>query len=54
MGIGSWWKRLMKREDEAALEREVEREQETREEQRFSSGDMEGRRDLRRRGERSA
>jgi hypothetical protein len=42
MGIGSWWKRLMKREDEAALEREVEREHETREEQRFSSGDMEG------------
>ena len=32
----------MKREDEAALEREVEREHETREEQRFTSGDMEG------------
>ena len=42
MGIGSWWKRLMKREDEAALRREVEREHETREEQRFSSGDVTG------------
>ena len=42
MGIGSWWKRLMKREDEAALKREVEREHETREEQRFSSGDVTG------------
>ena len=41
MGIGSWWKRLMKR-DEAALKREVEREHETREEQRFSSGDVTG------------
>jgi hypothetical protein len=42
MGIGSWWKRLVKREDDAALEREVEREHETREEQRAASGDMEG------------
>ena len=32
----------MKREDEAALKREVEREHETREEQRFSSGDVTG------------
>jgi hypothetical protein len=40
MGIVSWWKNLMKREDEAAFTREVEREHETREEQRFASGDM--------------
>ena len=33
---------MMKREDEATLEREVEREHETREEQRFSSGDITG------------
>jgi hypothetical protein len=42
MGIGSWWKRMRQREDEAVLEREVEREHETREEQRFTSGDMTG------------
>ena len=32
----------MQREDETALEREVEREHETREEQRFTSGDFTG------------
>jgi hypothetical protein len=42
MGLGSWWKRLMQREDERAVEGEVEREHETREEQRFASGDMTG------------
>jgi hypothetical protein len=42
MGLGSWWKRLMKRDDEQAIEREVEREHETREEQRFTSGDVTG------------
>jgi len=42
MGVGSWWKRLMKRDDEQAIEREVEREHETREEQRFTSGDVTG------------
>jgi hypothetical protein len=36
MGIASWWKRLMQREDERAIGHEVEREHETREEQRFS------------------
>jgi hypothetical protein len=40
MGIGSWWKKMRQRSDEAALQREVEREHETREEQRFASGDM--------------
>ena len=40
MGIGSWWKRMRQREDERAVEHEVEREHETREEQRFASGDM--------------
>jgi hypothetical protein len=40
MGITSWWKRLMQREDERAIEQEIEREHETREEQRFASGDM--------------
>ena len=40
MGIGSWWKRLMQHDDERAIEREAEREHETREEQRFASGDV--------------
>jgi hypothetical protein len=40
MGITSWWKRLMQREDERAIEQEIEREHETREEHRFASGDM--------------
>ena len=35
MGIISWWKRLRQREDERAIESEIEREGETREEQRF-------------------
>jgi hypothetical protein len=35
MGIGSWWKRLTQRENEQALESEMEREHETPEEQRF-------------------
>jgi hypothetical protein len=42
MGIGSWWRKIRQREDEALIEREVEREHETREEQRFTSGDMTG------------
>jgi hypothetical protein len=42
MGIGSWWKKMRRREDEALIEREVEREHETPEEQRFTSGDMTG------------
>jgi hypothetical protein len=35
MGMMSWWKRLMHRGDEQALESEIEREHETPEEQRF-------------------
>jgi hypothetical protein len=42
MGIGSWWRRLMKREDEAAIERAAERSYETPAERRATSGDMEG------------
>jgi len=42
MGIGSWWKRLMKREDEAAIERSQERAHETLDEQRVTSGDIAG------------
>jgi hypothetical protein len=42
MGIGSWWKKLMKREDEAAMERAEERSYETPAERRATSGDMEG------------
>jgi hypothetical protein len=36
MGITSWWKRMTQRKDERAIEHEIEREGETREEQRFS------------------
>jgi hypothetical protein len=35
MGIFDWWKRLMQREDQEAIESEIEREGETRDEQRF-------------------
>jgi hypothetical protein len=42
MGITSWWKRMTQRKDELAIEHEVEREHETREEQRFTSGDITG------------
>ncbi|MGB2874738.1 MAG: hypothetical protein WBB76_04600 [Gaiellaceae bacterium] len=42
MGIGSWWKRLMKREDDAALEHAEERSYETAEERRYTSGDFTG------------
>jgi hypothetical protein len=35
MGIRSWWKRIRRREDEQAVESEVEREHETPEERRF-------------------
>ena len=41
MGIGSWWKRLRKREDDAAIERAQERVHETHEE-RHATDDYEG------------
>jgi hypothetical protein len=40
MGLGDWWRRLMKREDEQAIEHAVERQDETPEERRYSSGDI--------------
>jgi hypothetical protein len=42
VGIGSWWKRLRHREDEAAIERAQERVHETVDEQRVASGDLQG------------
>jgi hypothetical protein len=42
MGILSWWKRMRRREDDQAIEREVEREHETIDERRYSSGDVTG------------
>jgi hypothetical protein len=41
VGIGSWWKRLRKREDDAAIERAQERVHETHEE-RHATDDYEG------------
>jgi hypothetical protein len=42
MGIGSWFKKLMAREDAGAMRRAEERSHETAEERRASSGDFEG------------
>jgi hypothetical protein len=42
MGIGSWWKRMMKREDDRAIERAEERAHETLDERRVASGDIAG------------
>ena len=42
MSIGSWLKRLRKREDAKAIHRAEERSYETPEERRISSGDIEG------------
>jgi hypothetical protein len=42
MGIGSWWKRMMQRKDEQAIERAEERSHETLDERRSSSGDITG------------
>jgi hypothetical protein len=42
MGIRSWWARLRRREDQAALERTEAKAFETAEERRVSSGDIEG------------
>jgi hypothetical protein len=42
MGLGDWWRRLMSREDEQAVEHAVEEQDETPEERRYSSGDITG------------
>jgi hypothetical protein len=42
MGIGSWLKKLRKREDDDAIHRAEERSYETPAERRSTSGDMEG------------
>jgi hypothetical protein len=42
MGIGSWWKKRRERADASAMEREEERWQESPEERRITSGDIEG------------
>ena len=42
MGIASWWNKLMKREDDAAMKAAEERSHETPEERHATSGDMEG------------
>ena len=42
MGIGSWLKKLRAREDQEAIERAEERVNETLDERRVSSGDLQG------------
>jgi len=42
MGLRSWWAKLRKREDDAAIERAEEMAKETPEERAISSGDIEG------------
>lgn len=42
MGLGDWWRRLMKREDERSIEHAVEEQDETLDERRISSGDIAG------------
>ena len=42
MGLGDWWRRLMKREDEHTIEHAEEQQDETLDEQRHSSGDITG------------
>jgi hypothetical protein len=42
VGIGSWWRKLRKREDEGALDRAQELSFETPEERRHSSSDVTG------------
>jgi hypothetical protein len=42
MGIGSWFKRLRAKEDEAAIERAVERQGETAEERHVEEGGIDG------------
>ncbi len=42
MEIGSWWKKLMKREDAEAMHEAEERSYETPEERQLTSTDIEG------------
>jgi hypothetical protein len=42
MGLGDWWRRVMKREDDETVEHALERQDQTPEEQRYSSGDLTG------------
>jgi hypothetical protein len=42
MGLGDWWRRMMKRDDERAIERAEEEQNETLDERRHSSGDIAG------------
>jgi hypothetical protein len=42
MGLGDWWRRLMKREDVQAIERTEEEQNETLDERRYTSGDIAG------------
>jgi len=42
MGLGDWWRRLMKREDERTIEHAEERQNETLDERRYTSGDITG------------
>jgi hypothetical protein len=40
MGLGDWWRRLRKREDDEIIEHDLEQQGQTEEERRFSSGDI--------------
>ncbi len=42
MGLGDWWRRLMKREDERTIEHAEEQQNETLDERRYTSGDITG------------
>ena len=42
MGLGDWWRRLRKREDDEIVEHDLERQDQTEEERRYSSGDITG------------
>jgi len=45
MGIGSWWKKLTKREDAEAMREAEQRSYESPAERRITSGDIEGLKD---------
>jgi hypothetical protein len=45
MGIGSWWKKLTKREDAEAMRAAEQRSYESPEERRITSSDIEGLKD---------
>jgi hypothetical protein len=42
MGLGDWWRRVMHREDERTIEHAEEKQNETLDERRYSSGDITG------------